>query len=333
MPVGRPPQQETPQIVRQIPRADPRNAVETDEDPPNDPPEPSFWAPPSEPEPQLEPGRLRPIPTLIGDTFRFAFQSWRTLVVVSLPALVALVSVWLVYRWAYGPVFDDTHNTGYGLRLAAAGTLGLVVLGIGSYLFSTGVACLVVQREHGGASTPGPALSMALRRLPRVITVNLIYGALVAVVFGPLLLWLVPRFLFERDLFELSPWTYLLAGVIAYAAPQINVYFTAIKVEDRRPKFRRVRELVNGQRAAALGRVLLCQIVRVAFQAAWALLVLELDSFAWFGFSVLNAVVTTTLLTTAFTLLYADLARVRADKAVVCEGAITPEGLEAGGAH
>ena len=79
MPVGRPPQQETPQIVRQIPRAEPLDAFEAPEEPPNDPPAPFFGAPPSEP----EPGELRPISALIGDTFRFTFRNWRNLVVVS----------------------------------------------------------------------------------------------------------------------------------------------------------------------------------------------------------------------------------------------------------
>ena len=293
MPVGHPPQQDTPQFVRQIPRAEPVDAVEAPDEPPADPPEPFSWTKPSEPDP--EPGTLRPIRALIGDTFRFVVRHWRSLVVVSLPVLLALVCAWLVYRWAYEPFFDDSRDGEYGLRLASAAVLAGIVIGIGSYLFSTAVAYLVVQREHGGMPEPGAALGLAVRRLPRVVAVNLVYGALVAIVFGPLLFWLVPRFLFERDLGALWPWTYLLAGVIAYAAPQINVYFTAIKVEDRRPKFRRARELVDGQRAAALGRVLLCQIVRVAVQAAWAVLMLRIDSVAWLGFSVLTVVVTTTL--------------------------------------
>lgn len=333
MPVGRPPQQEPPQIIRQIPRAEPLGQVEASGEPPIDPPEPFFWTPPSEPEPQSEPGRLRPIPTLIGATFSFTLRNWRNLVVVSLPALVALVCVWLVYRWAYEPVLDDSRDIEYGLRLAVAGMFSGAVMGIGTYLFSTAVAHLVVQRERGGMPEPGPALGLAVRRLPRVIAVNLTYGALVAIAFGPLLFWLLPRFLFERDLPELWPWAYLLAGVIAYAAPQINVYLTAIKVEDRRPKFRRARKLVKGQRAATLGRVLLCQIVRVAFQTAWAILVFRIDSFAWFVFGALNVAVTTSLLTTAFTLLYADLAGVRADSAASGDGATAPEDSAAGSVH
>lgn len=325
MPVGRPPQQEAPLIVRQIPRAQPLDAVEVAEEPPNGPSERFSRTDPPEP----EPGTLRPIRALIGDTFRFIVRQWHHVVVVSLPALMALLLVWLVYRWTYEPAFDDDHNAGFELRLVSAATFSWVVMGIASYLFSTAVLHLVVQRERGGMSGPGPALSLALRRLPRVIAVNLVYGVPVAVVFAPLLFWLVPRFLFERDQFELFPWAHLVAGVIAYAAPQINVYFTALKVEDRRPKFRRARQLVNGQRAATLGRVLLCQIVRVAFQAAWAVLLLEIHSFAWFGFGALNVVVTTTLLTTAFTLLYVDLAEVRADEATVGDGATTVACAEA----
>ena len=202
-------------------------------------------------------------------------------------------------------------------------------MGIGSYLFSTAVTNLVVQRERGGMPEPGRVLGLAVRRLPRVIAVNLVYGAPVAIVFGPLLLWLLPKLLFEREMWALLPWTYLVAGVVAYAAPQINIYFTAIKVEDRRPRFRRARELVRGQRSAALGRVLLCQIVRIAFQAASGVLALKISSFAWFGFSALNVVVTTTLLTTAFTLLYVDLAGVSADTAVMGRGEAPTEGPEA----
>ena len=309
MPFGRPPQPETPQVIRQIPLAEPADPVEDVDDPPVDPPEPFFWTTPAEP----EPGTLRPIPALIGDTFRFALRNWRNVIVVSLPALVALTLVWLVYRWAYEPVFDDSRSTEYGLRLTSASTFSLGAMAIGSYLFSTAVVHLVMQRERDGMSKPGPVLRLAVRRLPRVITVNLVYGVLVAIVFGPLLTLLLVMFLFERDLLALLPWAYLAAGIVAYAAPQINVYFTAIKVEDQRPKFRRARQLVDGQRAATLGRVLLCQFVRVAFKAASGIFVLKVDSFAWFGFGVVNIVVTTTLLTTAFTLLYVDLAGVSAD--------------------
>ena len=226
---------------------------------------------------------------------------------------MALTPVWLVYRWAYEPVLDDNRSTELGWRLASASSFSFVVMGIGSYLFSTALVHLVVQRERDGTSKTGPALRLAVRRLPRVITVNLVYGALVAIVFGPLLVWLLPMYLFDRDLLGLWSWMYLAAGIVAYTAPQINVYFTAIKVEDRRPKFRRARQVVDGQRAATLGRVLLCQFVRIAFGAASVVLVLRITSFAWFAFGVVNVVVTTTLLTTAFTLLYVDLAGVAAD--------------------
>ncbi|WP_420446873.1 hypothetical protein [Candidatus Poriferisodalis sp.] len=162
-----------------------------------------------------------------------------------------------------------------------------------------------------------------------MITVNLVYGALVAIVFGPLLVWLLPMYLFERDLLGLLSWAQLGAGVVAYAAPQTNVYFTAIKVEDRRPKFRRARQLVHGQRAATLGRVLLWQFVRVAFRAALAIFMLKITTFAWFGFGVVTVVVTTTLLTTAFTLLYVDLAGVAAADPVSVGEAALEEDCEA----
>ena len=311
MPLGRPTLPETPQNARQIPRAEPAEGVAEAEHPPVDPPGPFFWARPPESEPGS--GRLRPLRALIGDTLRFALRDWRNVIVVSLPALVAQSLVWLAYRWAFESVFDDSRNTEYALRLTLASTLAFVLMGISSHLFSTAVVHLVVQRERDGTSSPGSAMRLAVRRLPRVITVNLVYGVPVAIVSVPILIWPVPMYLLERDQLGLLPWTYLAAGIIAYAAPQINVYFTAIKVEDRRPKFRRARQLVDGQRAATLGRVLLCQLVRVAFQASSMFLVLTITSFAWFGFAVVDMVVTTTLLTTAFTLLYVDLARVAAE--------------------
>ena len=115
--MGRPPQQETPQIVRQIPRAESLDAADAAEEPPNDPPESFFWINPSEP----EPGTLRPIRAFVGDTLRFAFRNWRNLIVVSLPALLMLMCAWLVHRWAYEPIFDDGRDTEYGLRVASAG--------------------------------------------------------------------------------------------------------------------------------------------------------------------------------------------------------------------
>ena len=319
-----------PQNARPIPRVEPQQPVGQAEKSGPKPAEPFFWTSPSESEPEPGPGRLRPIPALIGDTLRFAFRHWRNVIVVSLPALVALVLAWLAYRWAYEPVFDNSRNTEYALRLTSASTLAFVLLGIGSYLFSTAVVHLVVQRERDGTSSPGSAMRLAVRRLPRVITVNLVYGVPVAIVFVPVLIWLVPTYFLERNLLGSLPWISLAAGIVAYAAPQINVYFTAIKVEDRRPKFRRARQLVDGQRAATLGRVLLCQLVRVAFQAASVVLVLTITSFAWFGFTVVVIVVTTTLLTTAFTLLYVDLAGVSADEAAIDEGDTAVGGLEAG---
>lgn len=328
MPLGRPPPPETPQNARQIPRAEPAEGAAEAEHPPVEPPAPFFWTPPPESEPG--PGRLRPIRALIGDTLRFALRDGRNVIVVSLPALVALVLVWLAYRWAYELVFDDSRNAEYALRLTSASALAFVLMGIGSYLFSTAVVHLVVQRQRGGTSSPGSAMRLAVRRLPRVITVNLVYGVPVAIVFVPILIWLVPTYLFERDLLGSLPWIYLAAGIVAYAAPQINVYFTAIKVEDRRPKFRRAWQLVDGQRAATLGRVLLCQMVRVAFQTASVILVLTITSFAWFGFTAVVIVVTTTLLTTAFTLLYVDLAGVSADEAAIDDGDTAVGGLEAG---
>ena len=325
--MGRPSRPETPQNARPIPRVEPAEGVAEAEHPPVEPPAPFFWTPPPESEPG--PGRLRPIRALIGDTLRFALRDGRNVIVVSLPALVALVLVWLAYRWAYEPVFDDSRNAEYALRLTSASTLAFVLMGIGSYLFSTAVVHLVVQRQRDGTSSSGSAMRLAVRRLPRVITVNLVYGVPVAIVFVPILIWLVPTYLFERDLLGSLPWIYLAAGIVAYAAPQINVYFTAIKVEDRRLKFRRARQLVDGQRAATLGRVLLCQMVRVAFQAASRILVLTITSFAWFGFTAVVIVVTTTLLTTAFTLLYVDLAEDSADEAAMDNGDTPIDGLEA----
>ncbi len=333
MPVGRPPQQETPQIVRQIPRAEPLGQIEASGEPPSDPPEPFFWAPPSEPERQPEPGHLRPIPTLVGDTFRFLVQNVRGALVAALPAVIAMAIMWPMYRWAYRPLFDDTVDGDLGLRLSLVGLVGAVFGAVGFYLFTTALANLVVQSESGDTVAPGAALRLAVRRLPRVITANLVYGLLVGVVIGlPLFLLLLP-FLFERELGALFTWAFLAAGIVAYAAPQINVYFTAIKLEERRPKFRRVRRLVRGQRAAVLARVLLWQIVRVVSTSIWAIAAFRVGSLGWISVSIATGVVVDAVLTTAFTLVYADLAGTSTDRAARESGDALTEGLEDAGSR
>lgn len=314
-----------PQAIRPIPRAVPIDAAAAFDEPSAEPREPFFWTKPSEP----DPGRLRPTSALIRDTFRFAVRNWRSALVVALPAVVALAVLWPVYRWAYQPIFDETVDGDIGLRLSLVGPVGGVVGVIGSYLFTTALANLVVQSESEGTVAPIEALRLAARRLPRVITANLIYGLLVFAVFAAPLFFL-QLYLFDRELSYLLSWCYLVAGVIAYAAPQINVYFTAIKIEERRPRFRRARRLVRGQRAAVLGRVLLWQIVRIASTAAWAIAAVQFGSFGWFCLSVATVVVVDTVLTTAFTLLYADLAGSSAGKAVMKTGDTAADEVDTG---
>ncbi len=314
-----------PQIIRQIPRAEPAGPIEAPDAPPADPPEPFFWTKPSE----ADPGRLRPISTLIRDTFRFTVRNLRSALVVALPAVAALAIMWPAYRWAYQPIFDDAVDGDIGLRLSLVGLVGAVLGAIGFYLFTTALAHLVVQSESGGTVALGTALRLAVRRLPRVITVNFIFGLLVFAVFAAPLFFL-QLYLFRRDLVALTSWMYLTAGIVAYAAPQINVYFTAIKIEERRPRFRRARRLVRGQRAAVLGRVLLWQIVRVASTAAWAIVAVEIGSLGWFCFSVVTVVIVDITLTTAFTLLYSDLAGLSAGRAVMETGVTRTEEMGAG---
>ena len=144
------------------------------------------------------------------------------------------------------------------------------------------------------------------------MTINLVYGLLVTAVFlGPQLL-LFP-YLWDRGLTELWPWLYLGAGVVAYFAPQINVFFTAIKLEDRRPKFRQAWQLVRGQRAATWGRILLWQLVRVALTAAWKISGIRVWSAAAVLLGMVSVIVEIAILTTAFTLLYVDLAGITAE--------------------
>ncbi len=310
-----------PQTIRPIPRAVPADAVAAFDAPSADPPEPFFWTEPSDPTPR----KLRPIPALIRDTFGFVARNWRSTLVAALPAVVAVAISSLVYRWAYGPLFDDAVDGDFALRLSLASLAASTVGVVGVYVFTTALANHVVQSESDSAVGPGTVLRLAARRLPRVITVNLLYGFLVAAVIGLPLTLLLIRFLFERDLQALTPWVYLAAGIVAYAAPQINVFFTAIKIEERRPRFREARQLVRGQRAAVLGRVLLLQIVRVASTAVWVVVALRIGSLGWFCFSVVTVVVVDTILTVAFTLLYADLAGVSADDPAPENGSIAVE--------
>lgn len=330
MPVGRPPQQETPRIVRQIPRAEPLGAVGASEEPPNDPPDPFFWAAPSEPEPQPVPGRLRPIPTLIGDTFRFIVRQWRPLLATAPPAAAAVVVQWLSLRWAYEQVFDDIPQNTSGLRLALGTALSMLAFALGTYFFSIAVANLVVQRARNDLARGMAAARMAIRKLPRVTFINLLFGLALAVVYVPLQFLVYPA-LFDAELEYLTTWLSLIVGILAYSVPHINVYFTAIKLEDPRPKFRRARYLVRGRRGAVLGRVLLCQIVAVAIHAVWQASGLEFESVAWAVARIFFTVAQLAILTTAFTLLYVDLAGVRADEAAIGDVGTTPEGSEAVG--
>ena len=76
--------------------------------------------------------------------------------------------------------------------------------------------------------------------------------------------------------------------------------------------------------------MLLWQIVRVASTAAWAIVAVDLGSLGWFCFSVVLAVVNDTVLTTTFTLLYADLAGISTDEAAMETGDTPTEKTAAG---
>ena len=314
-----------PQIIRQIPRAEPVDPVEKAEDPPAVPPEPFFWTKPAEP----EPGTLRSIPALIGDTFRFIVRRWRALLIVAIPAAGAVVLSSLANWWGFEQIYDDIDGNTSGLRLTLGALVAMSVFALGTYFFSNAVACLVVQHARDEPTHTAAAARIAVRRLPRVTIINLVYGLGVAAVYLPLE-FLIGPFLFDRELMFLLPWLSVIIGIAAYGAPQINVYFTAIKLEDRRPKFRRARDLVRGQRAAILGRVMLCQLVLVVSQVIWPFLGLEFRSVTWIVFNVFFVLVRLTILTTAFTLLYVDLAGVSADDPVPEDETALNEGWEAG---
>ena len=317
MPVGRPPQQETPLTIRQIPRAEPLDAVEAPEEPPKDPPEPFFWTRTSEP----EPGVLRPIRALIGDTFRFVVRQWPAMLLAAVPvvALVVLAGFvrWGAYEQLVAPAEANRRSfAGFALISVISGW----VTGLGIYFQTTAVAFLVRQHAQGESVQSGAACAGALRRLPRVVTVNVVYGLLVAAVFGAPLFFL-GLYLAERDLWLLEAWTYLIAGVVAYTAPQINIYFSAVKLEERRPKFRWARELCRGKAGAIWGRVLLWQLVYIAFLAMWQIVAPEPWSIGSILLSVVYVVVPGAILTTAYMLIYVDLAGTARDgKVPVDEG-------------
>ena len=304
------------QITRQISRADAADPLEAAVESPVRPFEPFVRTGLSAP----DPGRLRPVVAHVGDTFRFIVGNLGSTIMAALPAVAAWTIMWPVYRWAYQPVFEDTVSGDLGLRVALAGSVGLAAGASGAYLFTTALANLVVRSERGAPMAPGAALRRAARLLPRVITANLLYALIVVTVLGLPVYFLATRFLLEREMPALTSWVVFAAGVLAYAAPQISVYFTAVKVDRRRPKFRRARQLVRGQRAAVLGRVLLWQAVRAANTALWAMFVFRVGTFGWFCFSIGTVVATNAVLTTAFTLMYTDLASVRAEDATPDDG-------------
>ncbi|WP_423923604.1 hypothetical protein [Candidatus Poriferisodalis sp.] len=296
------------------------------EEPPVDPPEPFFWTRPAEPDPRT----LRPIPALIGDTLRFVARQAPALVRVAVPAAAILILVGLV-RWRAYESFAKVDGSD-ALSASAFSLVALAlapVAALGAYFLSTAIALLVVQHVRGGSMQAGAAGRLAVRRLPRIMTVNLVYGLLVGAVFFAPQFLLVP-YLYDHDLAALWPWLYLGAGIVAYSTPQINVFFTAIKLEDRRPKFRQARQLVRGQRAATWGRVLLLQLVRVALTAAWQISGFGAWSMATVLLGTLSTVIEITILTTAFTLLYVDLAGVSADDPILVDDATLHDGSEAG---
>lgn len=319
MPVGRPPQQETPLIVRQIPRAVSLDAVAAPEEPPNDPPEPFFEARPSEPEP--EPEALRPLRSLVRDTIGFVARQWPKMLLVAAPAAALVIFAGLVRWGAYERLVapaDANRRSIAGFALISMVSGWVTALGI--YFQTIAVAFLVRQHAQGRSTQSGAACAWALRRLPRVVTANVVYGLLVAAVFGAPLVFL-GLYLSERDVWLLQPWTYLIAGVIAYTAPQVNVYFSAIKLEERRPKFRWARKLCRGQAAAIWGRVLLWQLIYVAFLAMWQIVAPEPWSVGSVSLSVIYLVVPGAILTTAYTYIYVDLAGIARDgRGAVDEG-------------
>ena len=253
------------------------------------------------------------------------------MLIFAVPAAVALALAGLV-RWrAYEQLVASSDADYFSLTLFSLMSLGLsFVTSLGTYFHSIAIAHVVVQ-DASGRPMHWPSTSRTtLRRLPRVVTVNVIYGVLVMAVFA-VPVGLLQVFLFGREQFLLVSWIYLAAGAVAYSAPQINLYFSAIKLEDRRPKFRRARQLVRGQRAAVLGRVLLCQLVYVAALATWQLIGPEPWSIGMVLLGVPNALVPAVILATAFTLLYVDLTGVSADQAASGEGDAAIGGLETRG--
>lgn len=248
----------------------------------------------------------------------------------AIPSAVALVVTGLVRWWLYEQIVAPPGSTSFALAVFSVVSLSLsLVTSLGIYFHSIAIAHVVVLDASGTPMRWSSTSRSALRRLPRIATVNVLYGVLVLAVFG-VPIGFLQLFLLEREQFHLVSWSYLAAGVIAYSAPQINLYFTAIKLEDRRPKFRRARQLVRGQRVAVLGRVLLCQLVYVANLATWQLIGAETWTIGALLLGIPNAVVPALILTTAFTLLYVDLAGVSADEAAVDKGATATEGLGAG---
>ena len=322
--MGRPSQPELPSIVRQIPRAEPPPTLEADEPPPQGPPEQFFWTRPAEPERGERFARYPP-----SSLTHFALSRARRLrwYVWLSPAAAVLSLVGLV-RWRAYETFVDVEGSGTsaGSKYSVV-TLALVpVAALGAYWFSTAVALLVAQHARDGSMQVGAAARLAIRRLPRIMTVNLLYGLLVTAAFiGPQLL--LVRYTYDHDLTELWPWLYLGAGIVAYCAPQINVFFTAIKLENRRPKFRHARQLVRGQRAATWGRVLLWQLVYVALTAAWQIPELGAWSVAAVLLGTVSTVVGIAILTTVFTLLYVDLAGVTAEVDTSTNGTEASDGV------
>lgn len=221
----------------------------------------------------------------------------------ALVVFAGLVS-WGAYEQLVAPADANRRSiAGFALVYTVSGW----VTALGTYFQTTAVAFLVRQHAQGESMQSGAACAWALRRLPRVVTANVVYGLLVAAVFGAPLVFL-GLYLSERDVWLLQPWTYLIAGVISYTAPQINSYFSALKLEVRRPKFRRARQLCRGRAGAIWGRVLLWQLVYVAFLAMWQIIAPEPWSIGSISLSVIYLVVPAAILTTAYTLIYVDLA-------------------------
>ncbi len=239
-------------------------------------------------EPGAAAGGLRGPSRLVADTFSLAGRRWRPLVAVAVifilsqvaAGVLLIVSAGDILMGELGEIYDRASQPGFdpsepqheayfeSLELDLApinfvpALLGLLALWVASNVMQAAVTRIALSDLHGRAPTTSDSLRQALRRVPRLMGLDLIVtailllalvGMVVAVIGAPLLLIpLVPA---------------VIVGAV-YATVVVTMAYAVASVGPRTWSLPYGARLVRGRFWATLGRLLL--VVLLLFAASLA---------------------------------------------------------------